>query len=229
MVRRTINRAHFAVPCPDGRNWRAGRNWVRKNGDWSQARCLVIYGSDLLIAQCAPCLSCKASSCFSCSRDTPLWEVIDSIQDDVGSGGENIDRARRPHGGCCLSCSTTGAAGVTVSHVPSHARDKLCVLSASFNQKCALCIACHRLGVWQILPKVQSLPSMLPLPSSRINLAFDELPESEWLHLFVLHSDAWLAARALCMAHALDLPRSDRQSLARAILAEPPLYKLAER
>ena len=92
---------------------------------------------------------------------------------------------------------------------------------------CALHVTAN--GVWQILPKVQSLPSMLPLPSSRINLAFDELPESEWLHLFVLHSDAWLAARALCMAHALDLPRSDRQSLARAILAEPPLYKLAER
>jgi len=104
-----------------------------------------------------------------------------------------------------------------------------CCLQVSIRSApCALHVTAN--GVWQILPKVQSLPSMLPLPSSRINLAFDELPVSEWLHLFVLHSDAWLAARAIYMAaHALHLPRSDRQSLARAILAEPPLYKLAER
>ena len=169
---------------------------------------------------------------------TPLWEVAEGNtmqDDDAGCGGENGGRARahRAHARRMLSHSLVFADWRSrrngVARALTSERQTLravCELQCR-SAPCALHVTAN--GVWQILPEVQALPSRLPLPSSGINLAFDDLPESEWLHLLALHSDAWLAARAIYMAHALHLPRSDRQSLARAILAEPPLYKLAER
>lgn len=79
---------------------------------------------------------------------------------------------------------------------------------------------------WEVNLPAEEVPPELPEPALGINFARDGMPESDWLSLVAVHSDAWLLSVAYYFGARFGFDKSDRKRLFNMINDLPTVFEV---